>query len=68
MKSYQAYQAELALKKLIKSWENPKFTVHARDNFNLVDLEIVDKTALTIFLLSEIPCYSGIFMISFVLV
>ena len=46
MKSYQAYQA----------WENPKFTVHARDNFNLVDLEIVDKTALTIFLLSKIPC------------
>ena len=26
-------------------------------------LEIVDETLLTIFLLSEIPCYCGIFMI-----
>ena len=36
-------------------------------DFEIVEfLEIVDKTALTVFLLSKIPCYSGIFMISFI--
>ena len=43
-------------------------------NLDIVDLEIVeflaivDKTILTIFPLSKIPCYIGIFMIPFVLI
>ena len=75
-----SYTANLAafltvetLEKPIESAEDLGRHFKIQWNLDIVDLEIVefleivDKTALTVFLLSKIPCYSGIFMILFVL-